>query len=143
MTNSIGELEKDARCIFVIGSNPTDNHPVIGMKIKKNVLYNGAKLIVADARYTDLASIADIKGNESDAIELYEKAISIAPEHTAAMNHTIANNLTRGATVLKAQGGYTAAEKDVIFCACSRSQLPRLHSLVREIEDAVMFFVPS
>lgn len=60
MTNSIGELEKDARCIFVIGSNPTDNHPVIGMKIKKNKLYNGAKLIVADARYTDLASIADV-----------------------------------------------------------------------------------
>lgn len=60
MTNSIGELEKDARCIFVIGSNPTDNHPVIGMKIKKNVLYNGAKLIVADGRYTDLASIADV-----------------------------------------------------------------------------------
>lgn len=60
MTNSIAELEKDSRCIFVIGSNPTDNHPVIGMKIKKNVLYNGAKLIVADARYTDLASIADV-----------------------------------------------------------------------------------
>ncbi len=60
MTNSIGELDKDARCIFVIGSNPTENHPVIGMKIKKNVLYNGAKLIVADARYTDLASVADV-----------------------------------------------------------------------------------
>ncbi|NLC40204.1 MAG: YitT family protein [Clostridiaceae bacterium] len=65
------------------------------------------------------------------------------PEHTAAMNHTIANNLTRGATVLKAQGGYTAAEKDVIFCACSRSQLPRLHSLVREIDDDVMVIVTS
>ncbi len=60
MTNSIGELEKDARCIFVIGSNTTENHPVIGMKIKKNVLYNGARLIVADPRCTDLAKIADV-----------------------------------------------------------------------------------
>jgi formate dehydrogenase major subunit len=60
MTNSIGELEKDAKCIFVIGSNTTDNHPVIGMKIKKNVLYNGAKLIVADPRRIDLADCADV-----------------------------------------------------------------------------------
>lgn len=60
MTNAIGELEKDAKCIFVIGSNTTENHPVIGMKIKKNVLYNGARLIVADPRRTDLADIADV-----------------------------------------------------------------------------------
>ena len=60
MTNSIGELEKDANCIFVIGSNTTENHPVIGMKIKQNKLYNGAKLIVADPRRTDLAEIADV-----------------------------------------------------------------------------------
>jgi len=60
MTNSIEELEKDANCIFVIGSNTTENHPVIGMKIKKNVLQNGAHLIVADARRTDLAKIADV-----------------------------------------------------------------------------------
>jgi formate dehydrogenase major subunit len=60
MTNAIGELEKDARCIFVIGSNTTENHPVIGMKIKKNVIYNGAKLVVADPRKTDLAGMADV-----------------------------------------------------------------------------------
>jgi formate dehydrogenase major subunit len=60
MTNSIGELEKDADCIFVIGSNTTENHPVIGMKIKQNKLYNGGRLIVADPRRTDLADIADV-----------------------------------------------------------------------------------
>ncbi|MDD4324770.1 MAG: YitT family protein, partial [Eubacteriales bacterium] len=63
--------------------------------------------------------------------------------HTTEMNHAIANKLTRGATVFKARGGYTSAEKDVIFCACSRSQLPRLHSLVREIDDDVMVIVTS
>jgi len=60
MTNSINELEKDARAILVIGSNTTENHPVIGMKIKKNVLENGARLIVADPRRVDLAEIADV-----------------------------------------------------------------------------------
>lgn len=48
MTNSIGEIEK-SKVIFVIGSNTTENHPVIGAKIKQAVK-NGAKLIVADAR---------------------------------------------------------------------------------------------
>lgn len=60
MTNSIKELEKDTKCIFVIGSNTTENHPVIGYKIKKNVRENGAKLIVADPRRTDLAEMATV-----------------------------------------------------------------------------------
>lgn len=60
MTNSIGELGTDATCIFLIGTNTTENHPVIGMKIKQNVLYNGANLIVADPRRIELAEIADV-----------------------------------------------------------------------------------
>ncbi|NLB52141.1 MAG: molybdopterin-dependent oxidoreductase, partial [Syntrophomonadaceae bacterium] len=50
MTNSINELENDAKCVFLIGTNTTENHPVIGYKIRKNVRQNGAKLIVADPR---------------------------------------------------------------------------------------------
>ena len=60
MTNSINELEKDATCVFLIGTNTTENHPVIGYKIRKNVRKNGAKLIVADPRKIELAEIADI-----------------------------------------------------------------------------------
>ncbi len=60
MTNSINELEKEARAIFIIGTNTTDNHPVIGYKIKKNVRETGAKLIVADPRRIDLAKMADV-----------------------------------------------------------------------------------
>ncbi len=60
MTNTIGELEKDATAIFLIGTNTTENHPIIGYKIKKNVRENGAKLIVADPRRIDLAEIADV-----------------------------------------------------------------------------------
>jgi len=60
MTNSINELEKDATAIFLIGTNTTENHPVIGYKIRKNVRFNGAKLIVADPREIELAGIADV-----------------------------------------------------------------------------------
>ncbi len=58
MTNSISEVEHyDA--LFVIGSNPTEAHPVIGGKMKRAVR-DGAKLIVADPRRTELAGYADL-----------------------------------------------------------------------------------
>jgi len=60
MTNSIEEIGK-ADCIFVIGSNTTENHPVIALEVKAAVKQKGAKLIVADPRritsWTTLISI--------------------------------------------------------------------------------------
>ena len=59
MTNSIGEIEfSDA--IFAIGTNTTENHPVIGAKIKRAVRQRGVKLIVADPREIDLVKYATI-----------------------------------------------------------------------------------
>jgi formate dehydrogenase alpha subunit len=58
MTNSIEELS-DAGCIFVIGSNTTEQHPVIALKIKE-AKRRGAKIIVANPRWIDLCKIADI-----------------------------------------------------------------------------------
>jgi len=46
--------------IFAIGTNTTEQHPVIGMKMKKAVRQNGAKLIVADPRKIDLVKYAAI-----------------------------------------------------------------------------------
>jgi len=59
MTNSIDEI-KHAGCIFVIGSNTTEAHPVIGLAIKEAVVRNGAKLIVADPRGIDLVRYATV-----------------------------------------------------------------------------------
>ena len=59
MTNSIDEL-KNAGCIFVIGSNTTEAHPVIGLYIKEAVMKNGAELIVADPRKIDLTRFAKL-----------------------------------------------------------------------------------
>lgn len=58
MTNSISEIQ-DAACIFVIGSNTKDTHPIIGRQITRAVT-RGAKLIVADPRRTVMRRMADI-----------------------------------------------------------------------------------
>lgn len=58
MTNSIREIE-DSRCIFVIGSNTTECHPLIARRIYRGK-EKGAKLIVADPRNIQLGRFADL-----------------------------------------------------------------------------------
>jgi len=58
MTNSIDDIAEDAQCYFVIGSNTTENHPVIGMRLRQAVKQRGAKLIVADPRKIPLTDYA-------------------------------------------------------------------------------------
>ncbi len=58
MTNSIAEI-KDVQTLFIIGSNPTEAHPIVGLEMKK-ALAKGAKLVVCDPRKTWVARRADI-----------------------------------------------------------------------------------
>jgi len=52
VSNQVRDVEK-AEVIFVIGANPTQNHPVAAT-FMKNAAKRGAKLIVADPRQSDL-----------------------------------------------------------------------------------------
>ncbi len=58
MSNSIGEVEGN-EVLFIIGSNATEAHPIIGNKMKRAVK-NGSKLIVIDPRRTELAEMATL-----------------------------------------------------------------------------------
>ncbi|MBI5936767.1 MAG: formate dehydrogenase subunit alpha [Betaproteobacteria bacterium] len=57
-TNSYDDIER-AQLIMVCGANPTENHPIIGERIRQAVL-RGARLIVLDPRRIELAGIADL-----------------------------------------------------------------------------------
>ena len=59
MTNSIEDVCEQAQVILLVGSNPEEAHPVMGMRIRQAV-ERGAKLIVVDPRDIGLASKADI-----------------------------------------------------------------------------------
>jgi len=58
MTNSIEEV-KHHDVIFVIGSNTTETHPVIG-NFMRQARKNGAKIIVAEPRRIELADEAEV-----------------------------------------------------------------------------------
>ena len=57
MTNSIGDISS-AKAILAIGTNTTENHPVISLRIKEAVRRRGAQLVVADPRRIELVDFA-------------------------------------------------------------------------------------
>lgn len=57
-TNSFEDIE-EARTILICGANPTENHPIVGARIKQAVLH-GTHLIVIDPRRTELTKYADV-----------------------------------------------------------------------------------
>lgn len=60
MTNTVADITQDAEVIMLVGSNPEEAHPVLGMKIRAAVQEGGTKLIVVDPRDIGLTQYADI-----------------------------------------------------------------------------------
>ncbi len=58
MTNSVAEISEN-KALFVIGSNTTENHPIIALRMKEAVA-KGAQLIVADPRKIPLVKFATL-----------------------------------------------------------------------------------
>ena len=59
MTNDIPSI-KHSDVIFIIGSDTTSAHPIIGSHIKQAVRHGGARLIVADPKRIDIADHAEL-----------------------------------------------------------------------------------
>jgi len=60
MTNSFDDIANQAQIYFIIGSNTTENHPVLGMRIRQAVAQRGARLIVCDPRKTPITDFATL-----------------------------------------------------------------------------------
>ena len=60
MTNSFDDIAEKAQIYFIIGSNTTEQHPVLGMRIRRAVKERGAKLILCDPRDIPIAEFATL-----------------------------------------------------------------------------------
>jgi len=58
MTNTIADIE-EADVILIVGSNTTENHPVISTFVKRAVTRRGARLIVVDPRRIKMTEFAE------------------------------------------------------------------------------------
>jgi formate dehydrogenase major subunit len=83
-TNSFDDIER-ASTILVAGANPSECHPVVGARIRRHVVANGAKLIVLDPRAQSLSEIA--------SVHLALKPGTDIPLFNALAHHIIASDL--------------------------------------------------
>jgi len=145
MTNSINEIyETDA--IFVIGSNTTEQHPIIGSKII-NAVSNGTKLVIADPRRIQLSNFADVHmrhlpgtdvallngmahviikeelydkdfiENRTEGFEEFKKLVEkYTPEYVSEITGVPPDLIIKGAKI------YAEAEKAMIFYAMGITQ---------------------
>jgi formate dehydrogenase alpha subunit len=60
MTNSFDDIADDAQIYFIIGSNTTENHPVLGMRLRQAIKARDAKLILCDPRAIPIADFATL-----------------------------------------------------------------------------------
>ena len=57
-TNPLEDIE-DTQVLLLVGCNPTEAHPIIGMRVRSAVFKKGVRLIVIDPRETELARGAE------------------------------------------------------------------------------------
>lgn len=102
-TNSFDQIE-GADVLFITGSNTTEAHPIVGLKVKK-AISKGTKLIVSDPRKIELSYRADIY-------------MSIRPGtnialFNAMMNVIISKNLHNKEFIVKRTEGFEKLKKTV------------------------------
>ena len=71
------------------------------------------------------------------------KYFTIICEHPEPIKDFIINDLHRGATIYKAEGAYTHAEKTVILTAMKRSQAVQLRNFVRQTEPTAFITITN
>ncbi len=67
--------------------------------------------------------------------------ILIISEQSEKLRNMIINDLDRGVTILKAQGGYSKADKDVLLCACFDNQTHKLIKKIKSADENAFFIV--
>jgi len=116
MTNSIADIANDAKAYFIIGSNITENHPVIGTYIRQAVRQHGVKLIVADPRKIPITddAILHLRHRPGTDIALLNGLIHVLIEEDLYDKQYVAER-TEGFEELKAMAAkYTLARAEEI-----------------------------
>ena len=97
----------------------------VGLVFKdlKVVILGYINLFIA-TRMTDLAS---------EGLP-YVKGVYVISERTEEIKEKIYDKIRRGVTFIKAEGGYTGKQMNMLFCAMNRRQVAILRDIVKDID---------
>jgi uncharacterized membrane-anchored protein YitT (DUF2179 family) len=118
----------------------TVGEAILGLNV---VVFSAAAFVlgVESALYSMLTYFAASKTIDYllHGIEAYNGVMVFSSKHEE-IRHAILAEMGRGVTVLKAVGGYTAVQQEVLYCVVTRLELSQLEGLVRR-SDRNAFFV--
>lgn len=67
--------------------------------------------------------------------------IMIISEKSDEIRKTILNDLNRGVTILKGEGGFSGTEKNVLLCACHDNQTQKFIKKIKSADENAFFIV--
>ncbi len=71
------------------------------------------------------------------------KSVRIITEKHTDIGDAIMENFDVSVTYLKAQGGYSGAEKRIIFCVINRMEIARLKQLVKSVDESAFITIEN
>lgn len=107
MTNSIDEIG-DAKAILAVGTNTTNAHPIIALRVKDAVRQHGAKLIVVNPKEIELCRHADmfLQIHPGSDIALLMGMAKVIVEENLADESFISERCSGYADFLESVNGY-------------------------------------
>jgi formate dehydrogenase alpha subunit len=141
MTNSFDDIANDAQIYFVIGSNTTENHPVLGMRIRQAVKRRGAKLIVCDPRSIRIADLATlhIRQKPGTDIALLNGIMHVLVTEGLYDKEFVAQR-TEGFEELKAKLDHYAPDRAAEICGVPAEQIVEAAYLLAENRPGALLY---
>ena len=117
MTNPISDICENAQVILLVGSNPEEAHPVIGMQLRAAVA-RGTRLIVVDPRDIGLSKTADLHIKLKPGTNVaFANGIVRQLIHDDLIDHAFIECRTEGFADLKAMVEAYTPERVAQICA--------------------------
>lgn len=114
---------------------------ILGLNV---IIFSVAALFlgVEPALYSVLTYFAAFKTIDYllHGIEAYNGVTIFSARHEA-IRQAILSEMGRGVTVMKALGGYTATEQEILYCVVTRLELNRLESLIKARDENAFIVV--
>jgi formate dehydrogenase alpha subunit len=124
MTNSFDDIAEQAQAYFIIGSNTTEQHPVLGMRIRQAIKQRGAKLILCDPRQIPLADLATlhIRHKPGTDIALLNGIMHVLIEQDL-YDHDFVAQRTEGFDALRAKVAEYPPDRVAAICGVDAAQI--------------------
>ncbi len=95
------------------------------------IVFSDLKIIIWG--YINLFIAAKLTDITSEGLP-YVKGVYVISQHTEEIKEKIFEKINRGVTFIKAEGGYTGRQFNILFCAMNRRQVAIARDIIRDID---------